>query len=139
MKIEPRRNVTNLEQGWKFTREIGDGWSGREFDDSAWESVTVPHDWAIGGEFDFVNNDSLGAAEAPVRGWTGALPHVGKGAYRLSFTLPENLGDSRVSVEFDGIMSHSEVYCNGQRVGGWPYGYTSFAVDLTQAYHSSRT
>ena len=66
MKIETRRNVTNLEQGWKFTREIGDGWTGREFDDSAWESVAVPHDWAIHGEFDFVNNDSLGPADAPV-------------------------------------------------------------------------
>lgn len=39
----------------------------------------------------------------------------------------------------DGAMSHSDVYVNGQRVGGWAYGYNSYYLDITSALDASRT
>ena len=51
--------------------------------------------------------------------------------YRKHFTLPASARGKHVSVQFDGAMSNSTVWINGQKVGGRPYGYESFALDLT--------
>ena len=132
------RVVRELKRGWRFIREDPKGAEGEGFDDSSWQEVRVPHDWAIAGPFDRENDIMIskrvrdGKTIERVRtGNTGGLPHVGVAWYRLPFDLPEDPGQRRVRVEFDGVMSHSKVYCNGRPAGGWPYGYTSFAFDLT--------
>jgi beta-galactosidase len=91
-----------------------------EFDDSTWRSVTVPHDWGVEGPF---------KQEYP--GDTGKLPWWGVGWYRKSFHLPPTDAGRRIYLDVDGAMSYATVWCNGQFVGGWPYGYTSWRVDLT--------
>jgi beta-galactosidase len=91
------------------------------FDDSSWEELNLPHDWAIKGPFN-----------APgISGGMGRLPSNGVGWYRhnLSFT-PEDIGKS-IFLDIDGAMSYSAVWLNGILVGGWPYGYASFRLDLT--------
>ncbi len=90
------------------------------FDDSSWRAVTLPHDWAIEGPFD-IN----------LPGETGKLPYEGVGWYRKHFTLPSSDEGRRISIEFDGAMSYSLIWVNGHFVGGWPYGYSSFAFDIT--------
>lgn len=90
------------------------------YDDSSWRSLDLPHDWGIEGPFD-----------QNLPGETGKLPWHGTGWYRKTFTLPTSHPGTRLALEIDGAMSHSAVWLNGRFVGGWPYGYTSFSLDLT--------
>lgn len=133
------RTEYTFEKGWKFTREDNIGkFSGKEYDDTRWQSVTVPHDWAIYGPFS-VNNDKQkvaitqdGQKEALEHaGRTGGLPFVGVGWYRLKFDVPDFSAGKTATLIFDGAMSHARIYINGQEVGYWPYGYNSFYLDVT--------
>lgn len=135
-----------LEKGWKFTREDAAEFSNAGFDDSAWQDVTVPHDWAIYGPFS-IHNDRQniaitqdGQKEAMEHaGRTGGLPFVGPGWYRLSFDVPEFSKGRSCKLVFDGAMSHADVYLNGKHVSYWPYGYNSFIVDVTPHIKAGET
>jgi len=90
------------------------------FDDTGWRSLTLPHDWGIEGPFD---------PKAP--GGTGKLPFFGIGWYRKHFAVPASDEGRQLYLNVDGAMSYANVWLNGQYVGGWPYGYASWQVDLT--------
>ena len=96
---------------WRFSRD----------DEAASRIVTLPHDWAIEGPFDEKNPS----------GWAGAFLPAGVGWYRKQFTLPADTAGRRVFVEFDGVMSNSEVWINDVSLGKRPYGYVSFRYELT--------
>ncbi len=127
-----------FERDWLFTRNGGEHFEEESSDDCSWEPVNLPHDWAAAGPFSKENDPEIVIVD-PMRnvsmtychpGRTGGLPHVGAGFYRKHFSLDWKQGQT-VRVEFDGIMSHSKVYCNGHYAGGRPCGYSSFEVDLT--------
>lgn len=127
-----------LEKGWKFTREDNPQFINPSYDDTSWQSVTVPHDWAIYGPFSATNDQQQvaiaqdGQTQAMEHaGRTGGLPFVGVGWYRTAFTAPGFAPGKRATILFDGAMSQAEVYVNGKRVGNWPYGYNSFHFDIT--------
>ncbi len=135
-----------LEKGWRFTRDDSEEFSRVGYDDSKWQSVTIPHDWAIYGPFS-IHNDRQNVAitqdgqkEAMEHaGRTGGLPFVGVGWYRLEFEA-EGFGEGkRASLIFDGAMSHARVYVNGEEVGFWPYGYNSFHFDVTDYLKAGQT
>ncbi len=90
------------------------------FDDSAWRTLNLPHDWGIEGAF---------KQEYP--GETGKLPWWGVAWYRKHFTSPVADAGKRVYLDVDGAMAYATVWLNGQFVGGWPYGYASWRLDLT--------
>ena len=127
-----------LERGWRFTREDSAEFVAEDYDDKAWQEVTVPHDWAIYGPFS-IHNDRQNVAitqdgqkEAMEHaGRTGGLPFVGVGWYRLDFEAPAFEEGKCATLIFDGAMSHARVYVNGMEVGHWPYGYNSFHFDIT--------
>lgn len=132
------REIVLLDEGWKFiNEEVPDG-EKPETSTTGWETVSVPHDWAISGKFD-ENNDVFvdmviedGEKEPHKQtGRTGGLPHVGVGWYRRTLDIPASWKSKTVSIEFDGAMSHAKIYLNGRLVGEWPYGYASFGFDLT--------
>lgn len=91
------------------------------FDDSDWPSVDLPHDWAITGPF---------ITDGPYGGM-GRLPNWGIGWYRKQLQIPASDRDRSVFLDIDGAMSYASVWLNGKLVGGWPYGYNSFRLDLT--------
>lgn len=95
------------------------------FDDSSWESVDLPHDWAIKGPF-----GALG-----ISGGMGRLPTNGVGWYRRNLTIAESDVGKSLFLDVDGAQSHASVWLNGILVGGWPYGYSSFRLDLTPFTH----
>jgi beta-galactosidase len=99
------------------------------YDDSKWWRVAVPHDWSI---------ELSPTTEHGTTSGTGFLPG-GLGWYRIAFTLPRAYAGKCVSVEFDGVYMDSSVYCNGKLVGEHPYGYTGFALDLTDLLHTDGT
>ena len=138
LPLSGQRTVERLEKGWRFTRVDDPKASAEGYDDSKWSRVVVPHDWAIYGPFSFDNDKQHlaitqdGQKEAMEHaGRTGGLPFVGVGWYRRTLSIPEDLGQRRVVLRFDGAMSHARVYVNGHEAGYWPYGYNSFHLDVT--------
>ena len=108
---------------------------------TSWDTVNIPHDWAINGPFDlnqdmqFVQVIEDGDKEAKLRtGRTGALPATGMGQYRKELFLPVEKSTQRVYIEFDGVMSNAKIYLNGEYIGERPYGYSSFSFDLTDHF-----
>ena len=128
-----------LEKNWKFTREDSDEFIKTAFNDSKWQDVVVPHDWAIYGPFSAQNDKQEvaiaqdGQTDAMEHaGRTGGLPFVGVGWYRTEFEVPQFTAGKKATILFDGAMSHANVYINGRKVGYWPYGYNSFHFDITK-------
>ncbi|MDD6891777.1 MAG: glycoside hydrolase family 2 TIM barrel-domain containing protein [Bacteroidales bacterium] len=135
MAVWAQRSETLLELNWKFTQGDVAQAEQRVFDDTRWQTVCVPHDWAIFGPFDR-SHDLQNVAvtqnfeqEASVKtGRTGGLPYVGVGWYRTTFTAPAG---QKTTLVFDGAMSEARVYVNGKEACFWPFGYNSFHCDVT--------
>lgn len=130
-----QRTETMLEKNWKFSKGDTPEAVQPQYDDSKWETVTIPHDWAIFGPFDRSNDLQEVAVtqnfekQASVKtGRTGGLPYVGIGWYRTTFDAP---ADKQITLIFDGAMSEARVYINGQEACFWPFGYNSFHFDAT--------
>ncbi len=115
------RHVETLSTGWKFKKGEIPQAEFMEFDDSGWEQVTIPHDWAIAGPF-----------EPEGDGNTGKLPWKGQGWYRTKINVPKANSGKYLYLIFDGVMAFPKVYINGQLAGQWDYGYNSFYVDITK-------
>ena len=115
----PVRQRISFNDGWRFYKGDGEGAEQPGFRDDRWLEVRLPHDWAIEGPFDSHLNPH-----------TGALPAFGTGWYRKTFTVPASVRGRYFSVLFDGAMANARVWLNGQELGGRPYGYSSFALDL---------
>jgi beta-galactosidase len=96
----------------------------RDFDDSTWREVNLPHDWAIEGPFHTGGGDGVG-------GGMGRLPSPGIGWYRKKLDIPASDAGRSIFLDVDGAMSYAMVWLNGHLVGGWPYGYASWRLDLT--------
>ena len=135
-----------LEKNWKFIRTDEPDQKNAGFDDSKWQTVTVPHDWAIYGPFSALNDQQKvaitqdGQKEAMEHaGRTGGLPFVGVGWYRNTGNLPAYEAGKRVTLVFDGAMANSQVFINGKKVGEWPYGYNTFHFDVTDFLNKDNT
>lgn len=112
------RDRISFNKDWHFVKGDPQGAEAPDFDLSGWRALHLPHDWGIEGPF---------TTEVNYKG--GYLPYPGTGWYRKSFEVPVDA--KCVMIEFDGVMRNSKVWLNGEYVGGWPYGYTSFVLDLT--------
>ncbi len=137
LKSQTRTEMT-LKKGWKFSRQESADFYKPNFNDSKWQSVRVPHDWAIYGPFSWDNDLQKTAITQDGQktamehaGRTGGLPFVGKGFYRTTFNLDEFNKDKEVTLIFDGAMANPVVYVNGERAGEWKYGYNSFSLNVT--------
>jgi beta-galactosidase len=111
---------------WRFSKGELANAAKENFNDSNWQNVDLPHDWAIFGPFDTKYNAR-----------TGGLPVFGTAWYRKTFDLPKLLNGQLVSVTFDGVMDNSEVYVNGHFVGKRPFGYIGFEYDITPYLNNS--
>ena len=119
-----------LQDDWQFSR-----------DKQTWETVSVPHDWAISGPFDkkwdlqVVAIEQNGEKEATEKsGRSGALPWIGEGFYKRNIMIPSGFS-GHAELLFDGAMSEPTVFVNGQKAGYWAYGYNTFRVDVTPFIH----
>ncbi len=117
---EPRTHVS-FNQGWKFALAAGDEAALPGFDDNGWRELDLPHDWSIEGEFSQDNPATPGG---------GALPG-GIGWYRKTFRMNAADRERLTYISFDGVYRNSEVWINGNYLGKWPYGYSSFRYELT--------
>ncbi len=118
------RQELNFDASWKFFLGDDSLASATTFADAKWRTLTLPHDWSIEQKID---------REAPAGNDGGYYP-IGIGWYRKNFKLPASYrkGD-KVQLYFEGVYMNSSVYVNGKKVGGHPYGYTSFYCDISDA------
>ncbi|MHB0755743.1 glycoside hydrolase family 2 TIM barrel-domain containing protein [Polaribacter sp. M15] len=128
-----------LLKNWKFSNYDYGAAFQENFDDSNWDKVTVPHDWAVKQDFDFAHDVQLtmviqdGETQPRYRtGRSGALPYVGIGWYRTNYSVSKADLAEKVQLLFDGAMSNAKVYVNGNYVGERPFGYISFYFDITK-------
>ena len=110
----------SFDAGWRFLKGDAAGAEQPAFNDEGWRRLDLPHDWAIEGPFD-----------PKYEPHNGALPFYGVGWYRKHFTVPPSARGKFLTLEFDGAMANSRVWLNGVEIGGRPYGYIGFSVDLT--------
>ena len=108
----------NFNAEWKFIKADCEEFAEAGYDDSAWRTLDLPHDWGVEGPFEQI-----------YPGETGKLAWWGRAWYRKHFRSEGN-GEC-VFLDIDGAMSFSEVWCNGEKAGGRPYGYASYRVDLS--------
>ncbi len=136
--VNKNRETILLDDNWQFINHEVAGAEKPELNTESWETVSVPHDWAIKGPFDkeidkqtvaVVQDQEKVASEKTGR--TGALPHIGIGWYRKSFELPEFKKGKQALLVFDGAMSDAQIFVNGVKVGNWPYGYSYFYFDIS--------
>lgn len=135
LNLHAQRSEYLLEKGWKFTKGEVSNAEMPAFNDAKWETVDIPHDWAIFGPFD-KNNDLQNVAvtqnfetQASLKtGRTGGLPYVGIGWYRTTF---HSTPGKQTTLIFDGAMSEARVFVNGKEACFWPCGYNSFYCDIT--------
>jgi len=92
----------------------------RDLNDARWQKVCVPHDRGLDNAFDYDRSSSDGCVDPGRFGW-----------YRRSLDIPASARGKRVFFECDGAMSFAMVWINGRFVGGWPYGYSPWRVELT--------
>ncbi len=113
----------SFNEDWRFYRETEGSIQaeGKDFDDSQWRTVTLPHDYSI--ELDFDRYSPAGSG--------GGFLNGGVGWYRKTFVLPESMKGKRISVDFGGVYMDSTTYVNGEMIRNYPYGYSPFAYDIT--------
>ncbi|MBF9142527.1 beta-galactosidase GalB [Hymenobacter properus] len=133
-----------LTTDWKFAKGEQPDAAKSDFKDAGWQTVRVPHDWAIYGPFDGNNDLQTVKIEqnqeqkaTQKAGRTGGLPFIGTGWYRRRLAVPGFKAGQRAVLLFDGAMSDAHVFVNGKEVGNWPYGYNSFSFDITSYLKAS--
>lgn len=119
------RERISFNEDWRFVLADSAAMAQPNYNDVKWRQLSLPHDWAIEGDFYAGNPSGAGG---------GALPG-GVGWYRKHFTVDKLRGADRVFIDFDGVYMNSTVYINGVKLGTRPYGYSSFRYDLTPYLH----
>lgn len=109
------RWVLPLNRNWLYSHTRVDGAHGKDFDDSGFERVVLPH-----------TNIRL-----PWHSFDDkAYQFVS--VYRRHFRLPPAARGRRVLLDFEGVMTASTVWLNGVRLGEYRGGFTPFGFDLTE-------
>ncbi len=114
------RTIAELQTNWKFAKGANKTAHQKDFNDKDWQTVKVPHDWAVEEGFE-VNGD----------GNTGKLAWKGEAWYRRNLNISPNDKGKTLYLLFDGIMAFPSVYLNGKLAGKWDYGYNSFYLNIT--------
>lgn len=113
----------NFDENWKFNLGDVSGAEALVFNDAAWRTLNLPHDFSIEQEY-----SSAYEAES------GYLPG-GTGWYRKSFTVSPDWEDNKVvSIDFGGAYMETDVYLNGHKLGENKNGYNPFSFVLPAEY-----
>lgn len=106
---------------WKFSLVNSENASAKEFDDSGWRTLNLPHDWSIEAQY----------LESNPSGTSGAFLPGGIGWYRKNINVEKLSDDKLYSIHFDGVYLNSDVWINGHHLGFYPNGYIGFEYDVT--------
>ncbi len=113
-------NIININKDWKFHLGNAVGADYMGYDDNAWKSVTLPHDWSVEYPFDVSNSSGTGYVCG------------GTAWYRKRFTLPDDICGKTVRITFGGVYKHAALWVNSYYLGTWAYGYSTFTFDISE-------
>jgi beta-galactosidase len=108
------RLVLPMNRKWRYSRSVVEGGHDKNFDDSKFDAVVIPH-----------TNIPL-----PWHGFDEKTYEF-VSLYRRRFKVPPGARGKRVFVDFEGVMTASTVWINGTQLGEYKGGYTPFSFDLT--------
>ena len=108
------RLVLPMNRNWLYSSSSADGAHAKDFDDSEFEHIVIPH----------------ANLRLPWHGFDEKTYEF-VSIYRRHFKLPEEARSKRVFVDFEGAMTASTVWINGTRAGEYRGGYTPFSFELT--------
>lgn len=126
--------------GYPSQRQLlNDGWLFRYGDADAsgeWCGVQLPHDFQIAQPWvaptaDERADNSDAGANIKSRLSARGFKEMGKGCYKRSLFIPQEMKGRRVLLDFEGLLYTGDVFLNGQRIGGTDYGYVGFEIDIT--------
>ena len=109
-----------LDKPWRFIREDVAGAKAVNFDDSAWQTVRLPHTW---------NN---------LDGQDRGAYYRGPAWYRRHFTPSRQLAGRSLFLKFDGAATIADVFVNGTRVGTHKGNFAAFCYDVTPSLQVGR-
>ncbi len=115
------RTVINIDNDWKFKKGMDIAGFRVKLNDLDWEKIHIPHDWSIFGPFKEENPSGPRGGYAP----------AGIAWYRKNLHFDQELHNKKIYIELDGVYMNSEVHLNGERIGKYPYGYTTLYYDIT--------
>lgn len=119
--VASERQILNFNKDWRFQKGELKGAEAKDFDDTEWRSLNLPHDYSIENDFDLASEAKAG----------GGFLDGGPAWYRKTWIVPADMAGKRIRVEFEGVYMDSTVYVNGTKVGNYPYGYSAFSYDIT--------
>ncbi|MGG9961532.1 beta-galactosidase GalA [Ferruginibacter sp. SUN106] len=146
----PVREKISMDKNWKFhfgdaadtkndfnyniNYNLAKAGSGRgciapDFNDSAWRTLDVPHDWAV--EQDFVNIKDEGLQDHGFKAVGGLFPKTSIGWYRKTFTVAAADSGNKFNIHFDGVFRNCKVFLNGHYLGNNESGYSEFLLDIS--------
>ena len=152
----PVRQKINFDEGWKFhfghandpSKDFnysiatifsksggapGTAIDTYRFNDSAWRTVDLPHDWAVELPFAKVDNfDVMAHGYKPVG---GLFPETSVGWYRKHFSVARSDSGQRFQIQFDGVFRDATFWINGFYLGNNKSGYVGIAYDITDYIH----
>jgi beta-galactosidase len=120
---------TGFDADWKFALDDHPGAEASAFNDSEWRTLDLPHDWSIEGDY---------SKDNPMGDSCGYLP-AGIGWYRKTIPVSRDWKNKHVEIAFDGVFMNSTVWANGKKLGTRPYGWISFAYDISDLVQTSET
>ncbi len=149
-KIEARH--TSFDEGWKFHlghaanpekdfnystvnifAKTGGAWGAiatdAKFKDSTWQTINLPHDWAV--DLQFVNVKNADVESHGFKPVGGLFPETSIGWYRKHFTIVRADSGARFQIQFDGIYRDANVWMNGVYLGNNKSGYIGMVYDIT--------
>lgn len=152
------RMVTPLDSGWRFhlghaadpaqdfgfgashdtyakSGDIGTPIQEAGYDDSGWQAVDLPHDWAV--DLPFTPFGGPGSEADKIGAYQGfkplgrRFPATSVGWYRRDLPIPATEAGRRLFLDFDGVGRDCLVILNGFVVGSSESGYVPFRLDIT--------
>lgn len=117
--FQATERTTDFNENWQFELEAAGEPQEESYDDSSWETLTLPYDWSIEQDFSTQIPTSVGALKG------------GTGWFRKHFILSENDLGKRINIDFDGVYQDCYLWVNGELVGNYPNGYIPFSFDIT--------
>lgn len=117
-----------FDAGWRFLKDNTVQAEQPAYNDAAWRTLDLPHDWSIE---DLPNQTTGPFSPVSVGGTSTGYTVGGTGWYRKSFTMSPAQRGKRVRIDFEGAYMETDVWLNGHHLGYHPYGYTPFGYELT--------
>lgn len=116
------RRLLHLQFDWRFHPGEVPGAEAPGYDDEAWSTIALPHDWAIAGP----------RTHDAATGMPGGFAPSGIAWYRRAIDVPADWKGQTAWIVFEGVYMNAQIWLNGRLLGVQHYGYSQFRFEITR-------